>query len=121
MRVDLGPVAQFPPGTMRYVETGGSKVLVCNAEGEYHACAAECPHRGANLSQGQLHGFAVVCPWHDWAFDVRTGQGISNPVSYLKKYQVQVEDGEVVLTTVDDLAPEHLHDSSAGQNGSGTG
>ncbi|MGI8907134.1 MAG: Rieske (2Fe-2S) protein [Candidatus Sumerlaeaceae bacterium] len=99
--VALGPVADVPEGEMRQYQVDGEAVLVCNIGGKYHAIEGTCPHRGAMLAQGQLHGTAVVCPWHEWAFDVTTGRGISNPVSCLKKYELIVRKDQIVILSVE--------------------
>ena len=36
-----------------------------------------CPHRGAPLAHGALHHHTIVCPWHAWEFDCRTGSAIA--------------------------------------------
>lgn len=95
--VELGLVADIPPGTMRQFQAGDDKVLVCNLNGTFHAVNGECPHRGAMLGQGQLHGALVVCPWHNWAFDVRTGEGISNPLAKLCRFEVVVAGDKLVI------------------------
>lgn len=95
--IEIGLAGDIPPGTMRQLQAGEDKILVCNVAGQYHAIEAVCPHRGALLSQGELHGAIVVCPWHNWAFDVRSGEGISNPLAKLCKYEVAVADDKLVL------------------------
>jgi nitrite reductase/ring-hydroxylating ferredoxin subunit len=84
-------------GRMVQAMAGDERVLVCQIDGEVHAVEGVCPHRGALLSQGQMLQTAVVCPWHQWAFDLTTGKGITNPHSCLKKYQVTIQDGQVKL------------------------
>lgn len=92
----LGPTTDLPDGEMRQYHVDGMAVLVTNLGGEYYAVEGICPHRGAQLAQGRLQGTAVVCPWHDWAFDVTTGQGITNPVSCLKRFKIH-SDGEQLI------------------------
>ena len=33
-----------------------------------------CPHRGASLSKGNLHGNNIVCYMHGYEYDVFTGK-----------------------------------------------
>ena len=73
------------------------RILLCRIDGEVHALDGICPHRGASLSQGQCMQKAVVCPCHNWAFDLTTGQGITNPHSSLKKYPVFIKEGNVLI------------------------
>lgn len=48
--------------------------LVRIGEG-FHAFQAACPHRGASLFKGSLLGESeIVCPLHEYRFDVKTGE-----------------------------------------------
>ena len=64
-----------------------------------HAIQNSCIHRGGPLSEGDLDGDLVTCPWHFWQYDVTTGKCRSNPDAELRTYQVKVENGEILLTT----------------------
>jgi phenylpropionate dioxygenase-like ring-hydroxylating dioxygenase large terminal subunit len=44
-------------------------VLWRDAQGRPSLLADQCPHRGARLSMGRLHGGALQCPYHGWRFD----------------------------------------------------
>jgi len=33
-----------------------------------------CPQRGAALAEGWLEGGGVVCPWHSWTVNLKTGE-----------------------------------------------
>lgn len=70
-------------------------VLVCNVDGEYHAVHARCPHLNGPLAHGALHGHTIVCPWHAWEFDCRTG--IGDPRASVRVYPVRVEEGHVLV------------------------
>lgn len=73
--VCAGRVAELPPGRMAEVTAGDRVYVVCNVGGEFYALDGRCPHRGAPLAHGALHEHTVVCPWHGWEFDCRTGHG----------------------------------------------
>ena len=73
------------------------EVLVANVDGIFYAVGNVCPHRAAGLAQGRLHGAEITCPWHEWKFDVRTGEGITNPHSSVKRYEILLEDGKLLI------------------------
>ena len=62
-----------------HVSVGEESYAVCNVGGELHALSGDCPHRGGPLGHGALHGSTLVCPWHAWEFDCRTGADTLNP------------------------------------------
>jgi nitrite reductase/ring-hydroxylating ferredoxin subunit len=78
------------------VESQGVAVAVFNGGGgRFFACGAICPHEDGPLAEGWLEGDAVVCPWHGFDFDLRTGrcqvaEGLTIPV-----YPTRVTDGTV--------------------------
>ena len=75
------PLSEVPPGTIKRVEHDGRKLAVCNANGTIHAIQDACPHLRASLSNGQLDGETIVCPWHASKFDLKTG----HPVVWVAK------------------------------------
>jgi nitrite reductase/ring-hydroxylating ferredoxin subunit len=92
-----GSLEEVQPGTMLELETETVRVAVCNVEGELYAIDGTCPHRGGQLAYGALHGKTVVCPWHGWEFDCRTGHGETHASIRLRRFDVKVEDGEVFV------------------------
>ena len=93
--VKLLPATQLPPGTLRHIEIDNELgVAICNVEGSVYAINGECPHSGAPLGHGALHGHTIVCPWHAWSFDCRTGGCDFNSVQ-LDTFPVRIDDGYV--------------------------
>ena len=92
-----GRVSEFPSGSVTEVSIGEFVCAVSNAGGTIHAVAGVCPHRGAPLGQGAVHGHTLVCPWHAWEWDCRTGQSLHYPDLKLARYEVKVEDGDVLI------------------------
>jgi nitrite reductase/ring-hydroxylating ferredoxin subunit len=95
--IKAGPAATLSAGTMREVEHAGDRYVICNVEGELHAMDGICPHAAGPLAQGALHGHMVVCPWHAWEFDCRTGELDYNPLVRVDTFPVRVEDGEILI------------------------
>jgi len=58
----------------RLVEVGGSRFRIIEIDGELVVHAATCPHWLGPLDNARVVDGCVRCPWHDYAFDVRTGQ-----------------------------------------------
>ena len=89
--------ANLPPGGCKEVAVGGKAVALFNVEGSFHAIGNMCVHRGGPLGQGMLEGQNVWCPWHAWTYDVTTGVSTVNPEIRVPRYDVKVEDGDVLV------------------------
>ncbi len=55
-----------------------------------------CPHASGNLSAGKIIGHCVICPVHQWKFDLETGYCVGTDDVILKRYQCRVENGVVL-------------------------
>jgi len=89
--------SELPPGACKEVLVGERAVALCNVSGAIHAIGNLCPHRGGPLGQGMLHETLVICPWHNWAFDVTTGISPDNPELKTPHYETRVEEGQVLV------------------------
>ncbi|BBY25319.1 Rieske (2Fe-2S) protein [Mycobacterium stomatepiae] len=107
---------ELPPGEMKLVDIGKFGVGVYNVRGALYAIVNYCSHEGAPLCLGLLGGTTesapeapggirrvrdgqiVRCPWHNWEFDITTGQNLADPKRRVRTYPVDVTDEEVYLT-----------------------
>jgi len=87
----------LPPGSLMGVEVGARRVLLCNVGGEIYAYGNECPGSALPLDEGVLSDVVLVCPWHNCAFDARTGRRVDNGTDRLQVIPVAVRDGEIQL------------------------
>jgi nitrite reductase/ring-hydroxylating ferredoxin subunit len=92
---DAGAVGT--PGGLRSVTSDGTKVLLVNLAGEVYAFRDSCPLDGLPLEGGRLTDEGVlVCPWHNCAYDARSGKRIDDPdAKGLAVVPVAVADGLV--------------------------
>jgi nitrite reductase/ring-hydroxylating ferredoxin subunit len=57
-----------------------------------------CTHGDAMLSEGMIEDGQVICPYHQGAFDIRTGEATGAPCSLpIRTYSVHVVDGEIQI------------------------
>ena len=89
-----------PIGRGCLVEFEGRELAVFRLADDGSVCVTDntCPHANGNLSAGQLDGCVVTCPWHEWPFDVTTGQ-CTRPASPAKVncYPASIDDGFVYV------------------------
>lgn len=71
----------------------------CAAMVESHLTVTdnECPHRGGPLGQGVIEHGRVICPWHAWAFDLRTGCALHNARACIHIYPTRLEGEDVLI------------------------
>ena len=82
---------------MAEVYVAGKPYAICHAEGEVYAIGGTCPHLGGPLGQGALQGHMVVCPWHAWEFDCRSGGNDRSPDIGVETVAVKVEGDDILI------------------------
>ena len=76
---------------------GDKEICVANVDGSYSAIDNICLHRGGPLGQGAVEHGKVVCPWHGWEWDPKTGQASHSANAKLSVYPLKIENGDVLL------------------------
>lgn len=92
------------------VEIEGVAVCLANVNGELSALGNVCPHRQGPLGQGWVEGSAVVCPWHAWVFDVKTGVAAAPDRGRVEIFPLRVEGGDVLAELEEESRVEHRSD-----------
>lgn len=106
-------VSEVPPGGRKRVLLGRHAVALFNLGGEYFALLDKCPHQGASLCAGRIGGLVesagpgdyrtsrrgeiIRCPWHAWAFDIRTGKSWCDPGLRARSFPAAVETGAALV------------------------
>lgn len=111
-RAFVGASDRVLEGGRLVVDVGDKTIGVFRVGGELHAWENKCSHQGGPVCQGKIiprvteviepggesHGFAfdesklhIVCPWHGFEYDIRTGIHPGRPSARL--IRVAVEEG----------------------------
>ena len=88
-------LADLPPGAQRKVTVNYQDVLIFHLEDGVFAMSALCPHARGPLEKGAIRDGLLTCPWHNWQFDVRTGQHQLSGTIRQPGYATRVEEGTV--------------------------
>jgi Fe-S cluster biogenesis protein NfuA/nitrite reductase/ring-hydroxylating ferredoxin subunit len=72
--VDVADVEELAPGAVRAVVADDVPILLVNVQGEIFAFRNGCPIDGRPLDGGRLAGRVLICPWHNCAYDARSGK-----------------------------------------------
>jgi NAD(P)H-dependent nitrite reductase small subunit len=89
--------ADIPKGRGLEVLAAGRQLAVFHVDGEYFCIDNLCPHHAGPLAEGDLEGDVVLCPWHAWEINVRTGAVFDSPNFCVARYPCRVEDGAVLV------------------------
>jgi nitrite reductase (NADH) small subunit len=83
--------------TAKEFPCGDKTICIANVNGEYSAMGNICLHVGGPLGQGMIENGKVVCPWHGWQYDPKTGEAVHNPKAKVVVYPLKVEGEEVMV------------------------
>ena len=88
--------ADLPPESeVGEVEAAGRVSCVARVGGAVCVGDGTCPHEGGPLGQGVLEDGRVVCPWHAFAYDLRTGVAEHDASFKVRVFEAEVRNGEV--------------------------
>lgn len=88
--------AEIPAvGQVKEFVVEGRALCVANVDGTVCVLDGTCPHEGGPLGEGSIEGGKLVCPWHAYAFDVRTGATDEDPDLQAEVMEAKVENGEL--------------------------
>jgi nitrite reductase (NADH) small subunit len=109
---------EFTEGSRRVVSCDGTEIGVFLIDGRLVAWHNECPHRSGPVCQGRIYkrvlepvdaegkvrelafeeGSAnIVCTWHGYEYDLRTGVNQGTDKLRLKSAKVEEKDGNVYV------------------------
>jgi nitrite reductase/ring-hydroxylating ferredoxin subunit len=79
----------------------GQTVCLLLDGGEVRAIDNRCPHMGFPLHRGTVNDGILTCHWHHARFDLCTGGTFEQWADELRRFPVEVDDGEIYV----DLTP----------------
>ena len=85
----------LPPGKSAIISAGDDEIALFNYKGEYYAIANKCLHKGSPLGEGRIEEGVVICPNHEWRYDLKTGDCPQNPFMKTKIYPVRLHKGVI--------------------------
>ncbi len=86
---------EWAESKMKLVSVEGIPIVFIKQHGKIYAIDNRCPHMGCGFSGGTLDGVCLICPCHDWCFNIETGEYKEDQAIKLKKYEWKIEDGKI--------------------------
>ena len=114
----VAEIAELNDGERKVVPLGNTAVGVYRMKGVLYAYENLCAHQGGPACEGLLmpkveqvlgadktyqqnrfnyDEWHIVCPWHGWEYDLRTGEFVVDRKLRLKKYEVIERDGKIYI------------------------
>ncbi|MGJ3509310.1 Rieske 2Fe-2S domain-containing protein [Enemella sp. A6] len=79
----LGQAKEFSDGKPHTLHAFGQKLVIwADTKGNINVLDAYCRHMGGDLSQGEVKGDEVACPFHDWRW---SGEGKCTSIPYSRR------------------------------------
>jgi multimeric flavodoxin WrbA/nitrite reductase/ring-hydroxylating ferredoxin subunit len=99
----LIPLGELPGNSHRSVRFGDRKIALFHYDGDVTALGNACQHMGGDIGDGRIQKLDdgelyVICPWHGWQYNLKTGQA---PFGYRDRqavYGVRIEDGMIFVS-----------------------
>lgn len=96
-------LSELPENSHRSVRAGKGIITLFHYDGAVTALGQACLHMGGDLGQGRVSKLEdgelyVICPWHGWQYNLKSGQA---PYGYLDRqavYGVKIEDGMIYVS-----------------------
>jgi nitrite reductase (NADH) small subunit len=114
----VGPVGDFTEGSRKVISCDGTEVGIFMVDGELHAWFNHCSHMRGPVCQGRIFkrvlepvaedrtvgnlAFSeehthIVCPWHGYEFDLKTGEHPGSSKDRLRRAELKVIEGEAYV------------------------
>ncbi|WP_460845207.1 Rieske 2Fe-2S domain-containing protein [Nocardioides ultimimeridianus] len=100
----LGLASDFADGRPHAIHGFGTKLVVwADSKGELNVLDGYCRHMGGDLTQGEVKGDNVACPFHDWRWG---GDGKCKEIPYARRvplrarthrYETAVVNGQLMI------------------------
>ena len=84
----------FPKGVPILLLKKAGKILDYQ---QIHAMLNKCAHMACELASGNIEGYTITCPCHDWRFDIRTGEFLDAKEIRIPTYEPKLENGKIFL------------------------
>jgi nitrite reductase/ring-hydroxylating ferredoxin subunit len=99
------------------VDVEGVEIGIFRVDGRLHAWENRCAHSGGPVCQGALmnrvverldedkrslgddfgEALHIVCPWHGYEYDIRTGEHPGDPGARLRRIEIEERGGEILV------------------------
>ena len=88
----LCPAQTFEQGEGKPFHVNGTHLAVFQYGEKFYAVDNRCPHMGYPMSEGSIRDGVLICHWHHWEFDLKSGGCFLAFGDDLKAFPVELRD-----------------------------
>lgn len=114
----VGKASEFDERDRKIIAQGDLEIGVFRVDNEFYAYENNCVHQGGPVCQGKIlnrvmevladdktsrglkfseEDVHIVCPWHGYEYNLKTGRHPGDKNVRMKPYEVKVTDGDVYV------------------------
>jgi len=93
--ISAGKVDSILEGQPKIITHKHLEIAIFLVGNDYFALRNFCPHRGGPIAEGIISGNLVTCPYHDWTFEISTGECTLNPAACIQKFAIRLTGEEI--------------------------
>jgi|SRR3989338_9390644 len=97
--VEVCSLEELKTDRKKAVNIGKDTIALFYLDGKVYAINGICAHKGGPLCEGQFDDQEIICPWHGFMYNVKTGICLNHPGFSVRKFKTKV-DGEKVFVEV---------------------
>jgi nitrite reductase/ring-hydroxylating ferredoxin subunit len=94
--VEVASIKELTRYKKKLVTVEGEQIALFFVDGRVHALHDTCIHKQRSLTKGTVMRGRVICPGHQWVFDLETGW-VDDQEQCQPTYDVRVEDDAVYV------------------------
>ena len=84
---------KVPRGTIRRIIIKSHVISLAHVDDDFYAFEDSCPHKSVSLKDGTINYLGeIVCPLHNYQYDLKTGRECNSRTRDLKIYRIQIND-----------------------------
>jgi nitrite reductase/ring-hydroxylating ferredoxin subunit len=93
--IAVADVTELPESRPYLIYPKGLSLILIRKDKAVYCISNTCAHMACPLADGALYEYALLCPCHEWAYDIRTGEFIAAPEVKIPTYETRIEKDKI--------------------------
>jgi nitrite reductase/ring-hydroxylating ferredoxin subunit len=95
--IAVAEVTDLPDARPYLVFPKGLSLILIKKDTDVYCVSNACAHMACPLVEGEVQEFALICPCHEWAYDIRNGEFLAAKEISIPTYDTKTEKGRVYV------------------------